>query len=795
MDSKTSSIINCLVQNVNLINDILGLENNKGQCLTLGNPQFPICDIYMASNIHLEDNFLQFQDKNEQVMMQLYQSEFNTNELFVNGDINISGNIKINNSNISESQWTNSGNNIYYDLGNVGIKNTNPSHSLDVLGNFRVLNLNSTPNTIDSILSTSIIDSSNIQLVARKGDSGGLNGNVMNQLSMINSNNNKTSSIKYYNNGSMSLTTNNDQQAVLIDSNQNIGIGNNFTINSINSRLSITPTIYENKISFYENLYDSSNIFGVGISSNGQLNYHVSSNSDSHVFYSEGKNGQNGNELFRISGNGNVYCASNEFYLGGININEYITEVSNVQWNLNPINDNLYYLNGNVGIGTSNPQATFEVNGNINCLENLNMNGTIIENVYNNSTALYVPNYSKVNFDNYKPYLLRTKYTGNNFYVPLSGISFIVGNTNLIIPSGNYTGTTLANTIQNLIQSVNINISFVFSNNRFSIYTPDNNAPGFYTTPEFENLTGLGSPYNFITFWGDTGITGSIVTNELYNFDLYNGTAKIYGTLGLGYDQNSDPDINNYKLDVLGNIKCSGNILCNTISSNIISANLISGILTTSLQPNITSVGNLLNLNVDGNIICNQNITSNIISSNLISGILTTSLQPNITSIGNLTSLTVLGNVGIGITTPNITLDVNGGIHSMYEQLNQIQYISSTININLQNSRIYYIYDVSGSDLTLTFNIQNTNLPVVNPSNKLTSLTILLNYSSLTTISLFNIIINGTTYPVNWSNNTITPPVNGINVDVFTILIPLGQINYNSSNVQRIFGFQSGFNL
>jgi hypothetical protein len=35
------------------------------------------------------------------------------------------------------SQWTTNGNNIYYDVGNVGINRTNPSANLDVLGSFR----------------------------------------------------------------------------------------------------------------------------------------------------------------------------------------------------------------------------------------------------------------------------------------------------------------------------------------------------------------------------------------------------------------------------------------------------------------------------------------------------------------------------------------------------------------------------------------------------------------------------------------------------------------------------------
>ena len=70
-------------------------------------------------------------------------------------------------------------------------------------------------------------------------------------------------------------------------------------------------------------------------------------------------------------------------------------------------------------------------------------------------------------------------------------------------------------------------------------------------------------------------------------------------------------------------------------------------------QPNINSVGNLLSLNVIGNIIGSNNIIADegFIRANYFVGQLGTSNQPNITNVGTLTSLSIsgvanLGNVG-----------------------------------------------------------------------------------------------------------------------------------------------------
>jgi hypothetical protein len=104
-------------------------------------------------------------------------------------------------------------------------------------------------------------------------------------------------------------------------------------------------------------------------------------------------------------------------------------------------------------------------------------------------------------------------------------------------------------------------------------------------------------------------------------------------------------------LDVNGNIRVSGNITANTniyANSGTIGASLLTGTLTTSAQPNVTSVGTLTSLDVTGNLSAGNANLGNVVIANFFTGTLTTSAQPNITSTGTLTSLDVTGNLSAG---------------------------------------------------------------------------------------------------------------------------------------------------
>lgn len=131
-------------------------------------------------------------------------------------------------------------------------------------------------------------------------------------------------------------------------------------------------------------------------------------------------------------------------------------------------------------------------------------------------------------------------------------------------------------------------------------------------------------------------------------------------------------DLSNNKTNVMG-----GNLVITTG----ISGNAVNGIVMTVSNVSGVAVGNIQATNFIGNIIslgstdisATGNITANFLVANLgIDGTLITSVQPNITSLGNLTSLTVTANASIGNLTVNGMTDMCGG--DMYG----VQYASAT---------------------------------------------------------------------------------------------------------------------
>lgn len=148
-----------------------------------------------------------------------------------------------------------------------------------------------------------------------------------------------------------------------------------------------------------------------------------------------------------------------------------------------------------------------------------------------------------------------------------------------------------------------------------------------------------------------------------------------------------------YSVDV-GNVVGIGNIATTNYNGNtsevltgggtfvpfpsITSANYanFAGEVVNSSQPNITSVGTLSNLTVNGNITANYFIGDGSQLTNIVANVANTvslGAQPNITSVGNLIGLVVTGNIaatsfsGDGSGLGNITAgNINGTVPSAY---------------------------------------------------------------------------------------------------------------------------------
>ena len=159
---------------------------------------------------------------------------------------------------------------------------------------------------------------------------------------------------------------------------------------------------------------------------------------------------------------------------------------------------------------------------------------------------------------------------------------------------------------------------------------------------------------------GDGGNLSNI-TVETANFAESSNTASTANTANIA----------NTALSVAG-ANVIGAVANATFATNSGSANTANTV-TTNAQPNITSVGTLGSLNVDGT------ITTGNLNADFITGNLTTPSQTFITSVGTLTGLTVNGNatisgslkaggpdVSIGADTNAGTRAVSIGDHSQF---------------------------------------------------------------------------------------------------------------------------------
>jgi len=142
--------------------------------------------------------------------------------------------------------------------------------------------------------------------------------------------------------------------------------------------------------------------------------------------------------------------------------------------------------------------------------------------------------------------------------------------------------------------------------------------------------------------------TANVDTMNVVN--LFANTVTIYGLNTLNVYGTSNMN-SVYASNLYGNATGLYDINGSSVTGNVASSNLAL-IVTGAAQPNITSVGVLTSLQVQGQVtISNGSAISNINSSNLVGNVANANValvvsgaaQPNITSVGTLTGLTVNG--------------------------------------------------------------------------------------------------------------------------------------------------------
>jgi hypothetical protein len=256
--------------------------------------------------------------------------------------------------------------------------------------------------------------------------------------------------------------------------------------------------------------------------------------------------------------------------------------------------------------------------------------------------------------------------TANFFIGNLQGVanSAVIANTaNLAIVANTANFANTANLANNTLFSNTANIANTALNvNGANVTGQVANAlvAGTVYTNAQPNITSLGQ-LTSLTVLGNT-VSGNIYANAgtvRGNLLLGNiGTANQPGITNVG---------NLINLTVLGNT-ISGNVYSNTgtIGANLLTGTLTTNNqpninylgnigwlnVNTSIpnsNGNITFNGSMNGTGVGSNITITGNLNAgNYVEANLLIGTLTTNLQPNITTIGNLTSLTVVGTTNLG---------------------------------------------------------------------------------------------------------------------------------------------------
>jgi hypothetical protein len=218
------------------------------------------------------------------------------------------------------------------------------------------------------------------------------------------------------------------------------------------------------------------------------------------------------------------------------------------------------------------------------------------------------------------------------------------------------------------------------------------------------------------------GVTGNVLENGNSNVIVQPNSNVVISVAGV-----SDVlTVANNGIYVLGSSTLTGNLTALnaniTNNLNVVATSNLGNLATANyvnVSQNITAVGSVTAGNVTGNFSVSSiygNFTANVnagnvlggnlVSANYLQGTLTTNAQPNVTSLGNLILLNVTGNV----TAPNFVGNLANGTSSI-----SIPAASGNINFNVNNIPNVVVVTTTGLSVANTINTGNLN--VTNTSN------------------------------------------------------------------------------
>jgi hypothetical protein len=271
-----------------------------------------------------------------------------------------------------------------------------------------------------------------------------------------------------------------------------------------------------------------------------------------------------------------------------------------------------------------------------------------------------------------------------------------------------------------------------------TVYT--NSQPNITSVGTLANLSATNANITGNTILANVTITGSLSANAITVTSIADGNSNVAVapnanvTISVAGTANV-LTVTSTGANIAGTLNTgTGNITAGNINAgNLLTANYSTSVLTTAAQPNITSVGTLTSLGVNGTVTAvaftantgvftgNGNGLSSIVGANvtgtvanatyaLSAGTVTTNAQSNITSVGTLTGLTV-GNATANTVFGNGTINATGNANVGNLGFGTGQIIGtgniSTGNANLGNAVNANYFIGSGNNLS---NIQGANV-------------------------------------------------------------------------------------
>jgi hypothetical protein len=269
---------------------------------------------------------------------------------------------------------------------------------------------------------------------------------------------------------------------------------------------------------------------------------------------------------------------------------------------------------------------------------------------------------------------------------------------------------------------------------------------GSNTQVQFNSNGSFAGSTSFI--WNDTNkqlgitgaavITGNLTSNNSISNAVISNTATVNGNISAGNINAGNLLTANFISGTLTtntqqNINYLGNVGWLNVDTSVPNAN-----------GNITFNGSMSGTGLGSNITITGNLNAgNYVQANLLIGTLTTSVQPNITSIGNLTSLTVVGQTDLG-NVANITITGGNANYVLStDGAGNLSWVAQTGGGNggtpggLNTQIQFNDNDTFGGDNALTWNKTNNYLYIGGNANVLGSMNV------LTTLNSANLNANG----------------------------------------------------